>query len=71
MLDELISNLIAASGRILWKFSEYEEDWSEWGRLRDTLEAVAPFLSPEDRTRVLDIVADFDCRLSVNMIGRP
>ena len=71
MLDALISDLVCASSRILWKFTEGKEDWNEWQNLRDTLEAVASILSPEDRVYVLDTVKDFDCRLSVKMIGRP
>lgn len=71
MIDALISDLITATSRILWKYSEGEEDWSEWGALRDALENIAPILSPEDREYVLDTVGDFDRRLSVKMIGRP
>ena len=71
MLDALISDLIAASSRILWRRTEGEEEDGDWGELCDALEAIAPILSPEDRTYVLDTVNDFNTRLSVKMIGRP
>lgn len=69
MLDALISDLARISGRVLWQCTI--EDDGDWEELRNALEAVALILSPEDRVCVLDAVKDFDCRLSVKMIGRP
>jgi hypothetical protein len=71
MLDALISDLARISGTVLWRCTEGEEDNGDWGELRNALEAVASIMSPEDRVCVLDAVKDFDCRLSVKMIGRP
>lgn len=71
MILDRLNALTLAISRVLYKFTEGYEERLEWQDVRDCLEEVTQDLSHLECDRVRGVIADFDKRLSVKMIGRP
>ena len=66
--EDRLVGLVKAASLVLLKFTEGEEDWTEWVDLRDALEAASSGLVIDDdyvdyvHERAVRRIADFDMR---------